>query len=118
MSLAFGVLVAGERDRLLKPIQKSCTWFSSLQIFVAAYKVVFSFGWLIIPLISGNHQWRRTNVPRIAGSHDAAQRDAMIYSLFATCRMQNINPYNRLKDVLTRIPDYTTKNLYELLPQN
>lgn len=53
-----------------------------------------------------------------AGSHDAAQRAAMIYSLFATCRMHKINPYNWLKDVLTRMPDYTTKNLNELLPQN
>lgn len=53
-----------------------------------------------------------------AGSHDAAQRAAMIYSLFATCRMHKINPYNWLKDVLQRMPDYTTKNLHELLPQN
>ena len=28
-----------------------------------------------------------------AGSHDAAQRSAMIYSLFATCRLHGINPY-------------------------
>jgi len=53
-----------------------------------------------------------------AGSHDAAARAAMIYSLFATCRMHKINPYNWLKDVLQRMPDYTTKNLHELLPQN
>lgn len=53
-----------------------------------------------------------------AGSHDAAQRAAMIYSLFATCRMHKINPYNWLKDVLIRMPNYTTKNLHELLPQN
>lgn len=53
-----------------------------------------------------------------AGSHDAAQRGAMIYSLFATCRLHKINPYNWLKDVLTRMPNYTTKNLHELLPQN
>ena len=53
-----------------------------------------------------------------AGSHDAAQRAAMIYSLFATCRMHKINPYNWLKDILQRMPNYTTKNLHELLPQN
>jgi transposase len=53
-----------------------------------------------------------------AGSHDAASRAAMIYSLFATCRMHKINPYNWLKDVLQRMTDYTTKNLHELLPQN
>ena len=53
-----------------------------------------------------------------AGSHDAAQRAAMIYSLFATCRLHKINPYNWLKDVLERMHLYTTSNIHELLPQN
>ncbi len=53
-----------------------------------------------------------------AGSHEAAQRAAMIYSLFATCRLHSINPYNWLKDVLERTPSYDVKNLAELLPQN
>jgi transposase len=39
-----------------------------------------------------------------AGSHDAAQRSDMIYSLFATCRLHKINPDNWLKDVLKRMP--------------
>jgi transposase len=53
-----------------------------------------------------------------AGSHEAAQRAAMIYSLFATCKAHNINPYVWLKDVLERMHLYTTANLHELLPQN
>jgi transposase len=53
-----------------------------------------------------------------AGSHQAAQRAAMIYSLLATCRLHNINPYTWLKDVLIRMPGYDVKNLVELLPQN
>jgi|SRR6266545_154650 len=53
-----------------------------------------------------------------AGSHEAAQRAAMIYSLFATCRTHNINPYEWLKDVLERMHLYTTSNIAELLPQN
>jgi transposase len=53
-----------------------------------------------------------------AGSHEAAQRAAMIYSLFATCRYHNINPYDWLKDILERMHLYTTSNLAELLPQN
>jgi len=53
-----------------------------------------------------------------AGSHDAAQRAAMIYSLFATCRYHQINPYDWLKDVLERMHLYTTSNMAELLPQN
>jgi transposase len=53
-----------------------------------------------------------------AGSHQAAQRAAIIYSLFATCKTHNINPYVWLKDVLERMHLYTTTNLHELLPQN
>lgn len=53
-----------------------------------------------------------------AGSHEAAGRAAMIYSLFATCKFHNINPYNWLKDVLERLHLYTTSNIAELLPQN
>lgn len=53
-----------------------------------------------------------------AGSHEAAQRSAMVYSLFATCRLHNINPYDWLKDVLMRMHLYTTNNIAELLPQN
>lgn len=53
-----------------------------------------------------------------AGSHEAAQRAAMVYSLFATCRLNNINPYEWLKDALERMHLYTTSNIAELLPQN
>jgi transposase len=53
-----------------------------------------------------------------AGSHEAAGRAAMVYSLFATCRLNNINPYDWLKDILQRMHLYTTHNIAELLPQN
>jgi len=53
-----------------------------------------------------------------AGSHEAAQRAAMVYSLFATCRYHQINPYDWLKDILQRMHLYTTSNMEELLPQN
>ena len=53
-----------------------------------------------------------------AGSHEAAQRAAMVYSLFATCRLHHINPYHWLKDVLERMHLFTTNNVAELLPQN
>lgn len=53
-----------------------------------------------------------------AGSHEAAQRSAMIYSLFATCRMHQINPYEWLKDVLERMHLYTGDDMAVLLPQN
>jgi len=53
-----------------------------------------------------------------AGSHDAAQRAAMMYSFFATCKVNQVNPYLWLKNVLDKIPDTKINNLQSLLPQN
>lgn len=53
-----------------------------------------------------------------AGSHQAAQYAAMAYSFFGTCKMNNIEPYAWLKDVLDRISDYPANRLEELLPNN
>jgi hypothetical protein len=53
-----------------------------------------------------------------AGSHDAAQRSAMIYSLMATCKKNEIEPSEWLTDVLTRIQDYQINKIDDLLPGN
>lgn len=53
-----------------------------------------------------------------AGSHEAAQRAAMIYSLLATCKLHDINPYYWLRDVLENMHRFTTDNIESLLPQN
>lgn len=43
-----------------------------------------------------------------AGTHETAQNAAIIYSLFATCKKHQVNPYLWLSDVLAKIndPDY------------
>ena len=51
-----------------------------------------------------------------AGSHDAAQRIAMMYSFFATCKANDVNPYKWLKLTLDKIPDHPVNRLDELLP--
>jgi transposase len=51
-----------------------------------------------------------------AGSHDGAQRAAVVYSLLATCKLQNIEPYAYLKNLLETIPDYQVNKLANLLP--
>jgi len=53
-----------------------------------------------------------------AGSHEAAQRAAMVYSLLATCKLHGIHPYHWLKDVLEHMHLFHTNNIEELLPQN
>jgi len=51
-----------------------------------------------------------------AGSHEAAQQAAMIYSFLGTCKINNIEPFAWLKDVLQRIHDHSIQKLVELLP--
>lgn len=52
------------------------------------------------------------------GSHEAAQRSAMLYSLLGTCRMHNIEPYQWLKSVLEKIADHPINRIEELLPHH
>ena len=51
-----------------------------------------------------------------AGSYEAAQQAAMMYSFLGTCKINNIEPYEWLKNTLQRIPDQLIRELDELLP--
>jgi len=51
-----------------------------------------------------------------AGSHEAAQRSAMLYSLLGTCKLHRINPFIWLRDVLQRIASHPINKIEELLP--
>jgi transposase len=52
-----------------------------------------------------------------AGSHKAAQRIAMMYSFFATCKATDTNPYKWLKNTLDKIGDTKLSQLDELIPR-
>jgi transposase len=53
-----------------------------------------------------------------AGSHEAAQRSAMLYSLLGTCKLHGLNPFEWLKNTLEKINDYPINRIQELLPVN
>jgi hypothetical protein len=53
-----------------------------------------------------------------AGSHEAAQRSAMLYSLLGTCKLHGINPFTWLKNVLETIPTHPINKISNLLPHN
>jgi len=53
-----------------------------------------------------------------AGSHKAAKQAAMMYSFLGTCKIDNVEPYKWLKEVLIRMPDHSIQHLEELLPGN
>src|SRR5215510_4587148 len=52
------------------------------------------------------------------GAEEAGQRNAIIYTLIANCRLHKVPPYGYLKDVLNRPPSATNRQPAELTPQN
>lgn len=51
-----------------------------------------------------------------AGSPNGGRRAALVYSLIETCKLNGVDPYAYLKDVLTRLPTLPIRDLDELLP--
>ena len=51
-----------------------------------------------------------------AGSQRGADRAAIMLTMIATCRLNDVDPKAWLADVLARIADLPAPRLYELLP--
>ena len=66
----------------------------------------------IRPLALGRKNWM------FAGSDLGGQRAANIYSLVETCKLNDINPYHYLQDVLSRIADHPSHQIEDLIPYN
>ena len=52
----------------------------------------------------------------LAGSHEAAQNAAMFYSPLGTCKLKGIEPFEWLKSLFEKLPDWKANRLEELLP--
>jgi hypothetical protein len=51
-----------------------------------------------------------------SGSHDGAQRSAMLYSFMGTCKLHGTNPMIWMVDVLRKISNHPDAEIPELLP--
>lgn len=51
-----------------------------------------------------------------AGSNEGGKRLALFYSLLASCKKQEVNPWEYLKDILERMPRTRTSQLRDMLP--
>ncbi len=52
-----------------------------------------------------------------AGSHEAAQQAAVIYSILATCKLHGVEPFAYLSKILSIIPNFPVNQLHTLLPR-
>jgi transposase len=50
------------------------------------------------------------------GDADAGERGAILYTVIESCRRRGIDPYAYLKDVLTRLPNMTNRQVPEVTP--
>jgi transposase len=53
-----------------------------------------------------------------AGSHQAAEMTAAMYSFMASCKKNKVDEFDWLKDVFERIQSHKQKDLYQLPPSN
>jgi len=64
----------------------------------------------IRPTAIGKKNWL------FVGEADAGERSAIIYTLIECCRRRSLNPFAYLRDVLTRLPNMTNHQIYEVTP--
>lgn len=53
-----------------------------------------------------------------AGSHESAQRIAMMYTITATCKKLSIDPQHYIEHLLSELPKRNANNIEDLLPWN
>jgi transposase len=67
---------------------------------------------LMRPIAVGRKNWGQT------GSDRGGVAAAVIYSLIETCKLNKINPYDYLRDVLARLPNTLNRDIQSLFPYN
>jgi transposase len=65
---------------------------------------------LIRPVTVGRNNWN------FAGNDRGGRAAAIIYSLIESCKLNKINPYEYLRDVLARLPNTLNRDIRLLLP--
>ena len=96
-----------------KAISYTLKLYDRLEVYLTDGRVLIDNNLIensIRPLALGRKNWL------FAGSHEAAQRHAMMYSFLVTCKLNKVEPFEWLKNTLNKIPDYNIQNLKELLP--
>jgi hypothetical protein len=51
------------------------------------------------------------------GAANAGERGAVIYSIIESCRRHGVEPYSYLRDVLTRLPSMTNRQIKDNVPK-
>lgn len=96
-----------------KALDYSLNRWAALTRFLDDGQLPVDNNWIenrIRPIALGRNNWL------FAGSLRAGQRAAAVMSLIQSARMNGLDPYAYLKDVLTRLPTHKASQIEELLP--
>jgi hypothetical protein len=66
----------------------------------------------IRPTALGKKNWL------FVGADTAGDRSAVLYTVLESCRRRGLDPYAYLKDILTRLPALTNRQVPEITPAN
>jgi transposase len=105
--------IDGTTNPLTKALRYMSTRWEKLILFTTDGKLEIDNNLVenaIRPIALGRRNWL------FAGSTPAAQRGGVIYSLFATCKLNGIDPDKWLLKVLQKLPDKKQSELDTLLP--
>jgi transposase len=95
-------------------IDYALSQWSSLEVYLADGRVEIDNNLVenaIRPTALGKKNWL------FVGEADAGQRGAIIYTLVESCRRRGQDPYKYLREVLTRLPHMTNRQIPEVTPQ-
>lgn len=87
--------------------------WSTLQVYLADGRVEIDNNLVenaIRPTALGKKNWL------FFGAADAGERSAVIYTVIESCRRRGLDPYAYLRDVLTRLPRMTNRQIPEVTP--
>ena len=87
--------------------------WTALQVFLADGRIEIDNNLVenaIRPTAIGKKNWL------FIGEADAGERSAILYTVIENCRRRGIDPYAYLRDVLTRLPRMTNRQIPEAIP--
>jgi hypothetical protein len=88
--------------------------WKALQVYLANGRVEVDNNQVenaIRPTAIGKKNWL------FIGQAEAGQRSAVIYTVIESCRRRGVDPYAYLKDVLSRLPRMTNRQVAEITPE-
>ena len=99
---------------LAQAIDYALGLWSTLTVYLADGRVEIDNNLVenaIRPTAIGKKNWL------FVGDADAGERSAIIYTIIESCRRRGLDPYAYLKDVLTRLPHMTNRQIHEVTPE-